>query len=532
MGSLFNNDNNNGNGNTTDINHLDLDEIKTELLRPASKTERRYITRHSLDFYRALILGGLYTLPSSSSKEFNARDMKSYIPALKHCISTHPSLATAVQDAEGESPVFVRPGRMDLRRHLEVVEPVEGGEEEVEVLKSVLKRTHDLVFESVEKVPAWRVVVVPLLDGPDDEQVGRKEQGARVYILFAYSHTHGDGRSGFTFHNTFLEGLRIGHRDYDRGFIYDTTINAKSQLPPPMEEACTLRITFPFLLLTVLGAMVPGFIRRFVGFRTPFATERTWTGSVMKYDHQNFATGLEMLVVSKEKAGGVMKAVRAKKGVKFTGLLNALVVRALSSALATNSSSGSEVKDFIGQVVVDLRGLVDAYSADMMLNCVSAIYEQSSRVLVDGAVGLKNDTALWDAARETTQRLAESAGTLVNQPIGLVAYLDKFRPWFLGKLEQKRDSSYEISNAVVFEPSCAIVSEEKGIIAWDIGRMVFSQPANVTNCPLSFSVVTRQDGDMVLTLTWQAGVLNVGDEDAFAKDVLVKIDGYLAEIAL
>jgi hypothetical protein len=117
-----------------------------------------------------------------------------------------------------------------------------------------------------------------------------------------------------------------------------------------------------------------------------------------------------------------------------------------------------------------------------------------------------------------------------------VQYLDKFRPWFLEKLGEARDSSYEISNAVVFDPSSkgnASVSgvESDGKGTWDIERMVFSQPANVTNCPLSFSVVTRKDGELVMTLNWQIGVLGVVDENGFAKDILGRFDGYLTGIA-
>ncbi|KAL4875040.1 hypothetical protein BJY04DRAFT_224429 [Aspergillus karnatakaensis] len=536
----------------------DIKNPKAEQIRLASKSERRYITRHALDFYRCLIVGGLYTFTSTSTSPLepptgkvrdsacDLRDAKTYIPALKHCINTHPSLATAVQDAETEKPIFVRRDRVDLRNHLEIVAPEtqssdlrgddgedrEGQiEKEKEMLKRTMQKAHDCVLKDVDSVPGWRVVVLPLpVSEPSiahsrDEPVGTVR---RVYILFAYSHTHSDGRSGLNFHKTFLEGLRLNEQACDDGYIYDTTASSSKTLPPAVEDVAALRITWLYLLLTLLGGHVPEFLRRWAGFSMPVATEGTWIGEVMQYPEapEQFRTGVEMLVAKKETMEAVLGVCRVKKGVKFTGLLNALVVRALSGALAGDSGADSIVEDFIGQIVIDLRGLVGAYPADMMVNCVSAVYERSCRVANAKGTDLKNETALWSAARETTQRLAVSAGTLVNQPIGLVAYLNEFRPWFLGKLGQKRDSSYEISNAVVFEPPSASEREE-----WDIERMVFSQPANVTSCPLSFSVVTRKDGDMVLTLNWQVGVLGVDDEDAFAKDVLARIDGYLVEIA-
>ncbi|KAL3444644.1 hypothetical protein BJX65DRAFT_310645 [Aspergillus insuetus] len=520
--------------------------FRDSILRAASKNDRRYITRHALGFYRALILAGLYTFtprqetaPTSASDFLSAdnadvKDPTTYIPALKHCIATHPILSAGIRGQDGEEPVFVRCGdmeEMDIKRYLEVLDPVSPVSDvtEIEALKSVMLRAHDTTFEDVERVPPWKVIVLPL--SPPGEE-GRK----RAYVIFAYSHSHGDGRSGLNFHHTFLEGLRRAQKEqrYDCKPVYSTS--GLGSLPPALEEACTLRITWKFLLYTLFGDRMPEWLRGWLGFSTPIASGKTWTGKVMQYNAGNFRTGSEILLVQRKPVESVLRVCREKGGVRFTGLLNQLVVRALSAVLPEHDASCA-VQDFIGTIVVDLRALVPAYKPEMMLNCVSAVYEGSQIVATgNSVVRLKDDEALWDAARGTTARLAHSASTLVDQPIGLVQYLDKFRPWFLGKLGEARDSSYEISNAVVFDPSLkdnASVSgvERDGKGIWDIERMVFSQPANVTNCPLSFSVVTRKDGEMVMTLNWQVGVLGVADENGFAKGILARIDGYLTDIA-
>ncbi|CEN59286.1 hypothetical protein ASPCAL01738 [Aspergillus calidoustus] len=524
------------------------------VLRAASKNDRRYITRHALGFYRALILAGLYTFTSrqetarapvektvpisasalTSADHLDLKDPTTYIPALKHCIATHPILSAGIRGQDGEEPVFVRCEDiegMGLERHLEVLDPVSAvpDVDEIEALKRVMLQAHDQVFEDVERVPPWNVSVLPLF-GSDGE--GRK----RAYVIFAYSHSHGDGRSGLNFHRTFLEGLQRGQKDqgYDCTPFHSTS--ELGSLPPALEEACTLRITGKFLLSTLFGARMPEWLRGWLGFSTPIASGRTWTGKVMQYNAGNFRTGSEILLVHRDRVESVLRVCREKGGARLTGLLNQLVVRALSDVLPEHDASCA-VENFIGTIVVDLRALVPTYKPEMMLNCVSAVYEGSQRVAKgDPAINLKDDDALWDAVRGTTARLAHSASTLVDQPIGLVQYLDKFRPWFLEKLGEARDSSYEISNAVVFDPSSkgnASVSgvESDGKGTWDIERMVFSQPANVTNCPLSFSVVTRKDGEMVMTLNWQIGALGVVDENGFAKDILGRIDGYLTGIA-
>jgi hypothetical protein len=422
-------------------------------------------------------------------------------------------------------------GGMDLERHLEVRDPVLATPDanEIEALKRVMLRAHDTTFEDVERVPPWKIIVLPL--SPSGEE-GRK----RAYVIFAYSHSHGDGRSGLNFHHTFLEGLRRAQKEqgYDCTPVYSTC--GLGSLPPALEEACTLRITWKFLLSTLFGARMPEWLRGWLGFSTPIASDKTWTGKVMQYNAGSFRTGSDILLVQRDRVESVLRICREKGGARFTGLLNQLVVRALSDVLPEYNASCA-VQDFVGTIVVDLRALVSAYKPEMMLNCVSAVYEGSQRVATgNSVVSLKDDEALWDAVRGMTARLAHSASTLVDQPIGLVQYLDKFRPWFLEKLGETRDSSYEISNAVVFDPSSKDNTSISGVGidgegTWDIERMVFSQPANVTNCPLSFSVVTRKDGEMVMTLNWQVGVLGVADENGFAKDILGRIDGYLTEIA-
>ncbi|KAL4963108.1 uncharacterized protein BDV14DRAFT_94317 [Aspergillus stella-maris] len=506
-----------------------------DILRAASKNERRYITRHSLGFYRALTMTGLYTLENNDTyaNAFDATTAESYFPALKWYIDKHPILSTAIAGQDTENPVFVRPKEgMDLRRHVQVIQydPRDGGDE-IEALRRVLLATHDKMFDDVESVPPWKIVVVPLPGRTQDAKT-------KVYIIFAYSHSVGDGRSGLVFHKTFLEGLRVAHRTHDHSAIYK--VADPFPLPPSLEDACTLKISLGYLLFTLFGSYLPSFVRNRLEFQKEDATDGTWTGEVMSYpdDPDEFRTGAAILVVPKERLDAVLQICREKGGARFTGLINQLIVRALSSspALQDPRTRSAPIDNFIGQIVVDLRGLVKPYSDDMMVNCVSAIYETSPRAQQD--IDLKSDPAFWDAVRNTTTRLAKSASTLVNQPIGLMKYLSNIRQWTLEKLGEQRGSSYEISNAVVFDPSATTpgavsggAGQDNNRRSWDIERLVMSQPANATSCPLSFSVVTRKGGDMVLTANWQLGVLGVEDEDWFVKDVLRRIEGDLTVLS-
>ncbi|KAL4939407.1 hypothetical protein BDV06DRAFT_199024 [Aspergillus oleicola] len=474
-------------------------QLDHDILRAASKNERRYITRHSLGFYRTLTMTGLYTLDNSDTDidSFDVSIAEFYFPALKWCIDKHPILSTAIVGQDGEEPVFVRPkDGMNLKRHVWIVQPdFDDGGGEIEALRRVLLTTHDAAFQDVESVPPWKIVVVPMPCRMQDAKT-------RMYITFAYSHSVGDGRSGLVFHKTFLEGLQVAHRTHDRSANY--TVSNPLPLPSSLEDACTLKITWPYLFFTLFGPYLPSFVRKWFDFQAEDMTGGTWTGEVMSYpdNPDEFRTGAAILLVPKERLEAVLKVCRAKGGARFTGLLNQLIVRALSSAPALQGSRtrSTPIDNFIGQIVVDLRELIPSYYDEMMVNCVSAAYETSSRA--QRKIDLKSDPAFWEAVRRTTTRLAKSANTLVDQPIGLMKYLNDIRQWSLESLGKRRGSSYEISNAVVFDPSASSTpsdGEDRGK-AWDIERMVMSQPANATSCPLSFSVVTRKGGDMVLTV--------------------------------
>ena len=484
--------------------------------------------RHALGFYRALIMTGLYTVDQSDN-DFNTSSIGSYIPALKWCIAAHPILSAAIRGENSEIPEFVRPETLDLKNHIQIIDPKSPdylSTDEIDMLKQVTLETHDQLFPDVERIPPWKVVVLPLSDDPGILK--------RVYVIFAYSHSHGDGKSGLAFHKTFLEGLKVAHYEYDHSPIYRSPT---FPLPLPLEEACKLRITWSCLLFALVKEYLPHWLCKWPNSQASgtLKPSSTWLGKPISYDPENFHTGSEIMVVDNNLLSSVLTSCRSQ-GTKFTGLLNQLIVHALSEVLPVDTESDS----FIGQIVIDLRTLIPDYTDDLMVNCISAIEETYPRFnkssVRDKGINTKHDKDLWNAVRNTTARLVDSASTLVDQSIGLLQYINNFRAWYLNKLGGNRNSSYEISNLVNFDPSLrdftnVAKASQQDQMVWDIERMIFSQPANVTNCPLNFQIVTRKGGDMVITLNWQLGVLGVVDEKAFTKDILSKVYASLTVIA-
>lgn len=491
-------------------------------------SEKRQIIRHGLGFYRALILTGLYTQRNGNSS-FDPTNFEHFIPALKHCIAVHPILSATIQGEDTEDPSFARPETINLRNHIQILDSADDTgpqEDDLDFITEITKKAHDQPLLGVDKQPPWRIVVLPLANG------GATLTEKRMYIIFAYSHSHGDGKSGLAFHRTFLEGLNLENPQHGSTYVYQPPA---SSLPPPLEEACHLRISWPFLLLNILGSIVPTVAHKLFGFQ-PSGADNVWSGRAMCHDSLNFQTGSQSLLVKSDKVHSILKVCR-EHGTKFTGIFNQLVVSALDHALAGDPTTRS----FLGGIVLDLRALIPLYSDDQMGNFVSAHYEPSDPselVSLRNARGnLKQNAAFWNAARGTTERLANCSTTLSDQPIGLLRYISKFRPWMLGQLGKKRDFSYEISNLVVFDPQPRGLSANPPASAeckkWTVDRLIFSQPANAIGSALNFQIVTMKNGDMIITLNWQQGVLGVSDEDSFARGILgeinTEIDGLSSE---
>jgi hypothetical protein len=67
-----------------------------------------------------------------------------------------------------------------------------------------------------------------------------------------------------------------------------------------------------------------------------------------------------------------------------------------------------------------------------------------------------------------------------------------------------------------------------------IEKLVFSQPAKASGSLLDFNAVSVERGPLVVTVTWQRGVLGVGDggeEDGFVRKVCKKLEYLLAKVA-
>jgi len=477
---------------------------------------------------RALIVGAIYTSQTANSVLDLSRGHKIATKALKHCIRKHPILSAVIVNGSAEKPSFGLLETLDLSRHIEMRD-LDNNLPEDKRIEQILATVSDEEFLSVDRRPPWKVVLSSL---PDQDG-----STARVLVLFAYYHSHGDGKSGLAFHRSFLEGLQDEAARKEAGEM------SFSRLQPSMEEVGKLSLSWSYLLAPLLGLYLPNFLATMLGFRASAVSPKDdiWGGKDFCFDPNDFRTGLAMVTIDHDTMQNALQRCRSRQ-TSFTGLLNQLIAKALHAELGPEHAS----KAFVTQIVVDLRRLFPGkFSDETMMNCVSAYYETiASPPAVADEKWTTPTSAIWTAARHTTTELVKCAGTLHNQPIGLLQYLHNFRSWTLGQIGKKREGSYEISNLVVFDPvlrsaeTTTTTTEKPKDLNPDairIEKTIFAQPAAAAGPCLNFNLVTTKGGPLVMTATWQQGVLDLGDvkqEADFVRKVCERVEDDVSTLSM
>ncbi|RYP65434.1 hypothetical protein DL771_008306 [Monosporascus sp. 5C6A] len=478
-------------------------------MRLASPNEVRTISREDLGLYNAVVVGGVYEFDRS---EVDPKSPRSFIGPLQHCIDTHPPLSVVIKDKHTDKPFYERVPTVDLHDHISIMNDDRGGRSnqpssETVAIEQVLPYILDQPLPSSS--PPWRLVVLPL-SSPEADR-------SRCLVVFAFSHALADGIGGLAFHRTFLAALRSGTNGHDTA-LYDTP---KAELKPPFDTPERLPISWGFLLAPLLATILPQWIADKLGLRADVAgvNPGTWTGSPIFCDPNNLTSRVKLLEINASKLRGAL-ARSKENGAKLTAVIHQLIVRAVSMALPDR-----EATNFVSQTAVNMRRAL-GISGDEMGLFVNGYYETHPRV--DGPDAALSDEA-WAAARSMTAKLVESATTLADQPLGLLRYVPSMRKWTTGKLGQRRDCSWEVSNLGAVCDTEA--NRTTNVHRCKMTKMLFCQPANPTGPPIAFNVASVDRGSLLFAISWQSGALGMPEdaEREFIDAVSTSIrDGFYA----
>jgi hypothetical protein len=447
-----------------------------------------------------------------------------FLAALKFCVDEHPLLSTVILNADTESPQFATPKTLDPDAHLEI--QLIGDVPENTYIEKLLAQISDEQFHSLHTTPPWKVVLVSL---PHD----RKSGASRLLVLYTNYHSHGDGRSGLAFQDSFHVGLSkyLRQADESESRVDPICPAPTTELLPPIEDGGKLTLSWSYLLSPLLGTYLPRSLVSLLGLRDSWLSSEVdiWRGKDTTFDPEDHSTGLVLVTIESSTLRRVLQHCRVKRAT-FTGLLEHLIARSLTA-------SGGGVVDtsaFNAGVAVDMRHLFPGvYSSASMMNCVTGHSEmiQYDHSQEEHDWAINPSSRFWDAARKTTASLKLAASTLHNQPIGLLQYMKAFRPWTTGLIGKERDMLFEISNLGAFSPT--LINEDVGSDL-SIEKIVFSQPAKASGSLLDFNPVSVKGGPLVMTVTWQLGVMGLSEgmeEMAFVRTVCSKLESSIREIA-
>lgn len=452
-----------------------------------------------------------------ADSDVDLASINTYLPAVKACVDAHPILSTVIQEADSEEPMFVRPTKLDLTRHIRIQTLDETLTDEEDALKSKLSALNDEQFDHCERIPPWRVDITPL---------SARATQPKCLIAFAFSHSVGDGLSGSAFHRTFLDSLRT-KTDWDG----DSTIpTPEIPLPPSLDDR--LSVSWGYLLGPALGTYLPTIVSKYLGSQIHVSpiTDSTWIGTPTFYKPESHNTGLELIRIDNETVEMALNECR-KHQAKLSGLLHQFIVH----ALVVSFPPAVENKELVSTTPIDLRQNlgVTRNSMGVYTSAVYALHnaEGLSTAPASGSRRLDYDR-MWSEARSLTSSFAESAATIKNQPIGLIKYVRNMRAWTLESIGKRRGYSYELSNVMSFDPAPGKgIKESQRDGKWKLKKLIFTQPANCSGAALSFNVISLKGGPMVIALTWQLGAFGFADENGFAQAVCKIITSDFEELA-
>ena len=430
--------------------------------------ERYSTARNPLGFYTNVAVAATYTLPETYSLP-----LKDYIyKACETQIAQHPILSAIPLNEDRKDTYFARLPEVNLTQCVLFQErtksfPSEEDERDEE-LDGLLKGQHKSPFSA--PLPYWRLCV---LTDPSD--------GHRFTAVFVYHHAVGDGGSGPAFHRTFLRALTDA-QSISASDVKTVVASSKTPLLPNMEQVHPMPMSTFFLLRE--------------WFKTKFWKSARdpglWTGSKVTLPLE---TNVKHLVISKRDTTALKDACR-KHSTTITGAVQALVASALFANLPDHAT-----KLRCEGAISSRRWLTDDRITDDSLGVWVQDYSdnyQRSSFPNQGEFGFP-----WAEARRSKEHLhGILASKGKNAQVYLLKHVDDFhKELFLAKLDKERGGSFEVSNIGVFR------APEEGGDSPRIGRVVFSQSATVAGPAFEVSVITGADGCLVLTLSWQKGIV-------------------------
>ncbi|KAF2096950.1 hypothetical protein NA57DRAFT_42937 [Rhizodiscina lignyota] len=472
-------------------------------LRPAGRLEKFSTARHALGIYNNVSSSAVYSTSKPGPKSIETLMFRT----LAAVIAQHPSLTAIPVDEDKESTYFVRLPKVDLKDAVIFLDREHDFDETGgacdEELDNVVERYHNHdQKDRYGEIPFWKLIILR-----------EPKNNSRFAAAFIFHHAVGDGMSGLAFHRTFLTALQGVEASDSQDENFCTVITPPDMpMIPTLETLHPLPLSLFFLFKAIIAEFVYG------------PPKDHWNAEPISLDPDKRRRRFRSISLSSDLTQKLVAASRAHS-TSVTGALVACFADSLFANLEPEKSAALLVDG-----AVSLRRFLpsNVINEDSMGCWVSRFEHKHLRTstTVDAKSG--GSPFPWEEAKAVKDSIdAELAKNGRDAVTGLLRWAGNMNQFFLKKNGKTRGNSFELSNVGVFKahPSTKVNGTDHEDSGWRIGRMLFSQSADLTGPPVHVTVVTGGDGCLSIGFSWLA----MNFEDAWfekvLKDFRARLDG-------
>jgi hypothetical protein len=462
------------------------DTAQMQKLRACGRLETYSTARHHLGFYNNVGLAATY----NSNHPISASLETVVFAALAKVIRKHPNLSAIPQNEAKSYPdvYFAKLSSIDLRTCVVFHErefPVPKDGEADGELDQLLAEQHNCGFKvdhAGGMTPFWRLAILATTN-----------DATSFTAVWIWHHALADGTSALLFHDTLRTALNALPSNLDLN-ISTTVASSETPLPPAFEDQHPMSLTWSRFFKAICTSFFPS-----VFHRRPSCF---WTGNAI----QTHATPLPRF----KYRSFAISAAATKRLAQLSRKENVTVTATLQTLLAASLFANLPTADFDKVRIVGpmaMRALLKNVERDQMTNATTQYIFMHHRpnpptTTTEGPSVLQYFT--WDEARAVKRAITrEAAKKGADNNVALLKYVLDMHALFTDDLGKARADSAELSNIGVYRP-------QVGEGEWNIGRMTFSQCANVTGCAFGVNVVTGGDGNASVGFCWCEGGVEEG----------------------
>lgn len=468
-------------------------------------------SRHAIGIYTGIANSCRYAIGTHHLK---GRPVQAVVEeALGRLILRLGGLRVGIIKEDTNQASFVSVASMDLRDFIqwEVVAESSQAQLDARVLGATKGRLEQL-WPDVASRPPWKLLVV---------QNGASAPGEVVLdLVFAVHHALADGKSMMIFHTGLLRELNSDSPPPAELKSHVLSFDRAPVLAPPQEELIQFKIGWIFFLKTLWKEFGPSWLKG-----TP--PVEPWGGKVITLEPHRL--NLRLISIEPEVVKGLVAACRAH-GATLTALVHVLVLASVASRVPAEVAPAFSSNTPIGLlpwaksppgVDMDLTSALSVLNTTAKQMWDADTVADLRRRLREADDGLEDDL-IWPLAATWRAEMKEKLASLPNDDAcGLMDYVTDWQKRWEGKIGQRRDSTWEVSNIGLIKGTA-----DEGQGGWAIQRSFFTQPAFLAGPAFATNVTGVEGADVTLTLNWQGGVIDDHIVDGVFEDLSAWVEEF------